>query len=189
MDVQVKAGSLIRTIVDREISGMVGKIVSQLQSEMTSIVSNFLSSGISAAGMHKLENHLAECTRESARKILQWLVTNVEPELDEMPGVIKHKGKNFRRLSEKADRSSVVTYFGNIELYRARYRQGRDGKTIFPLELLLGIEAGFTPAAANMIGKQFATSGSSQGRTREMILERTGVSTGRTCFASSSLME
>jgi hypothetical protein len=43
---------------------------------------------------------------------------------------------------------------------------------------LLGIEAGFTPAAANMIGKQFATSGSSQGRTREMILERTGVSIG-----------
>ncbi len=67
MDVQVKAGSLVRTIVDREISGMVGKIVSQLQSEMTSIVSkivsNFLSEGISAAGMHKLENHLAECSR------------------------------------------------------------------------------------------------------------------------------
>ncbi len=72
----------------------------------------------------------------------------------------------------------MVTCFGNIELSRARYRQGRDGKTIFPLELLLGIEAGFTPAAANMIGKQFATSGSSQGRTREMILERTGVSIG-----------
>ena len=178
MDVQVKARCLVRTIVDREISGMVGKIVSQLQSEMTSVVSDFLSAGISAAGMHKLENHLAECTRESARKILQWLVTNVEPELDEMPGVIKHKGKNFRRLSEKADRSSVVTYFGNIDLHRARYRQGSDGKTIFPLELLLGIEAGFTPAAANMIGKQFATSGSSQGRTREMILGRTGASIG-----------
>ena len=124
--------------------------------------------------MHKLENDLANCVRESARAILQWLVTNVEPELDEMPGVIKRKDKNFRRLSEKAGRSCVVTCFGDIELHRARYRQGRDGKTIFPLELLLGIEAGFTPAAASMIGKQFATSGSSQGRTREMIFERTG---------------
>ncbi len=178
MDVQVKAGSLVSTIVDREFSGMLGKIVSQLQSEMTSVVSDFLSEGISAAGMLKLENRLAEIVRESARKILQWLVANLEPELEQMPGAIKHKGKNFRRLSDKADRSNVVSYFGNIELHRARYRQGSDGKTIFPLELLLGIEAGFTPAAANMIGKQFATSGSSQGRTREMILERTGVSIG-----------
>ncbi len=102
----------------------------------------------------------------------------LEPKLEKMPGAVKHKGKNFRRLAEKTDRTSVLTCFGNIELSRARYRQGRDGKTIFPLELLLGIEAGFTPAAANMIGKQFATSGSSQRRTKEMILERTGVSIG-----------
>ncbi len=178
MDVQVKAGSLVRTIAEREIFGIVGKIVSKLQSEMTSFVSDFVAAGISAASMHKLENRLAECTRESARKILQWLVTNVEPEIDEMPGVIKHKGKNFRRLADKADRSNVVTCFGKIELHRARYRQGIDGTTIFTLELLLGIEAGFTPAAADMIGMQFATSGSSQGRTRELILERTGMSIG-----------
>lgn len=78
MDVQVKAGSLVRTIGEREIFGIDWKIVSQLQSEMTSVVSNFVAAGISAAGMHKLENLLAECTRESSRKILQWLVTNVE---------------------------------------------------------------------------------------------------------------
>ncbi len=179
MDVQVKAGSLVRTIVDQEISGIVGKIVSQLQTELTSVVAGFLSTGVSASGMLKLENRLAECVRESARKILQWLVANLEPKLEKMPGAVKHKGKNFRRLAEKTDRTSVLTCcFGNIELSRARYRQGRDGKTIFPLELLLGIEAGFTPAAANMIGKQFATSGSSQRRTKEMILERTGVSIG-----------
>ena len=178
MDVQIKAGSLVRTIAGNEISGIVGKIVSKLQAELTSIVAEFVSADIAALGMLKLENRLAECVRESARKILQWLVANLEPKLEEMPGAIKHKGKNFRRLAEKTNRSSVVTCFGNIELTRARYRQGRDGKTIFPLELLLGIEAGFTPAAANMIGKQFATSGSSQGRTREMILERTGVSIG-----------
>lgn len=178
MDVQVKAGSLVRTIAEREIFGIVGKIVTQLRTELTSTIAGFLSTGITAMGMFKLENRLAETVRESARKILQWLVANLEPELKQMPGAIKHKGKNFRRLAEKTDRRSVVTCFGNIELSRARYRQGSDGKTIFPLELLLGIEAGFTPAAANMIGKQFASSGSSQGRTREMILERTGASIG-----------
>jgi hypothetical protein len=178
MDVQVKAGSLVRTITDRGISGTVGKIVSHLRTELTSVVAGFLSSGISASGMLKLENRLAECVRESAGQILQWLVTNLEPELEKMPGTVKYKGQSFRRLTEKSDRSSVVTSFGNIELNRARYRRGRGGKTIFPLELLLGIEAGFTPAAANTIGKQYATSGSSQGRTKEMILERFGVSIG-----------
>lgn len=178
MDVQVKVGSLIRTITEQEISEIVRKIVAQLEVNLTSVLSGFLSAGVSAVGMLKLENRLAESVRESARKILHWLVSDLEPELEEMPPVIKRNGKNFRRLSEKTDRRSVVTCFGNIELNRARYRQGSNGKTIFPLELLLGIEAGFTPAAANMIGKQFATSGSSQGRTREMILERTGASIG-----------
>lgn len=46
MDVQVKAGSLVRTILHHEISGMVGKIVSQLHSEMTSVVSDFLSAAL-----------------------------------------------------------------------------------------------------------------------------------------------
>ena len=178
MDVQVKAGSLVRTITEQEIFEIVGKIVAQLRSELTSVLTSFSSVGVSAAGMLKLENRLAESIRESARKVLQWLVSNLEPELEEMPAAIKLNGKNFRRLAEKTDRRSVVTYFGSIELNRARYRQGRNGKTIFPLELLLGIEAGFTPAAANIIGKQSATSGSSQGRTREMILERTGTSIG-----------
>lgn len=185
MDVQVKAGSLVRTITEQEIFEIVGKIVAQLRSELTSVLTSFSSVGVSAAGMLKLENRLAESIRESARKVLQWLVSNLEPELEEMPAAIKLNGKNFRRLAEKTDRRSVVTYFGSIELNRARYRQGRNGKTIFPLELLLGIEAGFTPAAANIIGKQFATSGSSQGRTREMILERTGTSIGNEKLRSS----
>ncbi len=118
-----------------------------------------------------------KCQRISSRDPAG-LVANLESELEDIPGAIKHKGKSFRRLAEKTDRSSVVTCFGNVEFNRARYRQGSDGKTIFPLELLLGIEAGFTPTAANKIGKQFATSGISQGRTREMILEHTGASTG-----------
>ena len=178
MDVQVKAGSLVRTIAEREISGIVEEIVCQLREELTSIIVDFLSAGISAVGMFEFESRLAECVRELARKILQWLLANLEPELEKMPGAIKHKEQSYRRLTEKTERKSVVTCFGNIGLRRARYRRGRGGKTIFSLALVLGIEAGFTPAAANVIGKQFVTSGSSQGRTREMILERFGVSIG-----------
>jgi len=178
MDVQVKAGSLVRTIAQREISSFIDKIHSQLQTELAAVIQSFLSAGISAAGMFALENRLSECVREAARKILQWLVSNLEPAIEKMPGTVKQKGQSFRRMPDKTKRSNVVTSFGNIHLSRARYRRGREGKTIFPLELLLGVEEGFTPAAANTIGKQFATSGSSQGRTREMIGDRFGVSVG-----------
>ena len=74
--------------------------------------------------------------------------------------------------------SDVLTRFGKISLIRARYRRGRSGRTIFPLEILLGIENGFTPAAADRVGKQFAATGSSQGRTLEMVADQMGTKIG-----------
>jgi hypothetical protein len=89
-----------------------------------------------------------------------------------------HRGKSHRRMPGKTPRRDIVTRFGKITLFRARYRRGRAGRTLFPLELLLGIEDGFTLAAATRIGKQFATCGSSQGRTREMIADQMGAKIG-----------
>ncbi|WP_182871478.1 hypothetical protein [Stieleria mannarensis] len=86
-----------------------------------------------------------------------------------MPGTVSFRDRSHRRLPDKTLRPDIVTRFGKISLERARYRRGRAGKVIFPMEILLGIENGFTPAAADRIGKQFATCGSSQGRTLEMI--------------------
>ena len=43
---------------------------------------------------------------------------------------------------------------------------------------MLGIENGFTPAAADITGKRFAASGSTQSTTREMIHERFGQKIG-----------
>lgn len=57
-------------------------------------------------------------------------------------------------------------------------RLGHSGRTIFPLEILLGIEGEFTPAAATRIGKQFAACGSSQSRTLKMIADQTGAKIG-----------
>lgn len=47
----------------------------------------------------------------------------------------------------------------------------------FPLEILLGLENGFTPAAASRVG-QHAACGSSQGRTLEMIADQMGTKIG-----------
>ncbi len=53
MDVQVKAGSLVRTITERFFE-IVGMIVAQSRSKLTSVLSSFNSVDVSAAGMLKL---------------------------------------------------------------------------------------------------------------------------------------
>lgn len=178
MDAQVKAGSLVRTIAKREISRSVTEFTADLACEVVELIRDFLSGGVSASSTFAMENSLANSVRELARKVMEWLVSSLEPEIEQMPGTVKHSGKSFRRLPDKTQRSKIVTLFGKISFSRARYRKGRDGKTIFPIELLLGLENGFTPAAANLVGQQFATSGSTQGRTREMIRDRFGISIG-----------
>jgi hypothetical protein len=125
-----------------------------------------------------LENTLFDHLRESGRRVMSWLVNQLEPETEEMPGVISHKGKPYRRLADKTQHSDILTRFGKISLFRAPYRRGRRGKVIFPLEILLGIEKGFTPAAADRVGKQFAACGSSQGRTLAMIADQMGARIG-----------
>ena len=56
----------------------------------------------------------------------------------------------------------------------------RSGKTIFPLEIALGLQRGFTPAAANTVGRQFASTGSSQGRTIGFVKDHLGCAIGST---------
>lgn len=72
----------------------------------------------------------------------------------------------------------MLTRFGNITLTRAAYRQGSRGRTIAPLEKVLGIECGATPGAQDLVGRQLATAGSSQGRCIEVIDERTSARIG-----------
>ena len=178
MDVQVKAGSLVRAITESAVSQAMKGIADDLTNAIAEAVSQFLSDGVSTTSMYALENRLGTEVRRCANSVLQWLVSQLEPDLDQMPGTVEHNGQNYRRLADKTSRSRIVTPFGELTIDRARYRRGRDGKTIFPIELLLGIENGFTPAAADIVGKQFATSGSTQGRTREMIQDRFGLSIG-----------
>ncbi len=106
--------------------------------------------------------------------MLQWTFGQLEPEVQELPGAVHHREESYRRLAEKTPRADIVTRFGKISILRTPYRRGRAGRTIFPLEISLGIENGFTPAVASRIGKQFAACGSSQGRTIEMIADQTG---------------
>ncbi|MCU0714416.1 MAG: hypothetical protein MUC43_20375 [Pirellula sp.] len=174
MKVQVNAGQLVRAIASQQISEVVERIAKKLGSGVTELIEQFVQKAPSAKGTLELENSLFGILLNAGREWMQWLFDYLEPELEQLPGTVQHRGASYRRLAEKTRRADVLTRFGKVELIRSGYRRGRSGKTIFPVELLLGIEDGFTPAAADRVGKQFAATGSSQGRTLEAIEDQMG---------------
>ena len=175
---QFTLGSLVRAISAGEIGKKVTAEIRSLEGHVNKLLVDFTRSEISAAALFELENQLELVMRQFCLRIVQWILGTLEAKLRDMPKAIEHKGKSFRQLREKSTRKDILTRFGKVELTRARYRNGREGETIFPVEMVLGIERGFSPAAADLAGKQFAATGSSQGRTIEAIRERTGVTIG-----------
>lgn len=178
MDVKVNAGSLTRAIADCDIASLINELTDLFRQQATGLIKRFANDPPTSQKTNDLENNLHEQLRELGRRLIEWIFSHLEPELEDMPGTVLDREKPHRRLPDKTLRSDILTRFGKISLRRGRYRRGRSGWTIFPLEILLGIEDGFTPAAATRIGKQFAACGSSQGRTLEMIADQMGAKIG-----------
>jgi hypothetical protein len=174
MDVKVNAGSLVLAIAENEIMSVIVEMTDSFREQAASVMKNFTNSGPTPQQTFDVENELHDRLRGLGRRLIQWLFARIEPAIEQMPGTVSHQGKSYRRLADKTLRSDVLTRFGKVTLLRGRYRRGRSGRTIFPLEMLLCIENGFTPAAADRVGKQFAACGSSQGRTLEMIADQMG---------------
>ena len=181
MDAKLNVGCLTKAIPTDQIDQFLSQILEPLKSELVEMLEQFAAHEPTPAGTLQAENALADRLRTIGREIVAWLFSQIEPPVEQMPGTIVHRGESHRRLADKAPRTDVVTRFGKISLIRARYRRGRSGKTVFPLEILLGIEDGVTPAAATRIGKAFAATGSTQGRTLEMIEDQMGkrIGTGK----------
>lgn len=178
MDVKVNAGTLAVAIPDDEITSFVQQVAESFRQQVSAVIKHFNASKPTAQKTFDLENCLHDGLREHGRAVIEWLFSRIEPGVEQLPGAVSHQDKSYRRLADKTNRSDILTRFGKVSLLRGRYRRGRSGRVIFPLEILLGIENGFTPAAADRVGKQFAACGSSQGRTLEMIADQMGARIG-----------
>jgi len=179
MEVKGTAGSLTSAISDGEISAAVSKAADEFQQHVRVLIKRFVDVQPTAQTAHDIENQLHQRLQDLGRRLIEWLFSSLEPMVDQMPATVSYRNQRHRRLPDKTPRGDIVSRFGKISLSRARYRRrGRAGRLIFPLEILLGIENGFTPAAADRIGKQFAACGSSQGRTLEMIDDQMGTKVG-----------
>ena len=179
MDGQVTVGTLVCAIPKKAVVAWLTQAQVALCQTLADTADIFLKPGMSPADAQGFERRVEALVRELARSFEEWCFNSLEPQkVEAMPQHVEHLGQKCRRLKKKTRHANVLTRFGNITLTRATYRQGSRGRTIAPLEKILGIECGATPGAQDLVGRQVAATGSSQGRCIDVIAERTGARIG-----------
>lgn len=173
---KVSPSATVNAIPNSQIEAIVTEILSPLRIALTEIVASFATSPTPRKTL-KLERKLFAAFLDAGRQLVEQLFNSLEKAPTEQPATVRYRRRNFRRIEGETVRE-VVTRFGKIELVRSRYRRGRRGKLIFPLEMTLGLQQGFTPAASSLVGQQFATAGSTQARTVEFVKRHLGSSVG-----------
>jgi hypothetical protein len=180
MLVQDTVSALLRAIPKAEIQPQVRKLVFDFLGDVVGMLEGFADNGVDPQTTFDLEVQLAARLRSLGCAILAWFFPLLEPaDVEELPGAVVYENQRYRRLREKTKRERIVTRFGNISLTRARYRRGRSGKVLAPLEKALGIIQGFTPAAADWAGRQLAAPGASQQRVVDALDENFGCKIGQ----------
>jgi hypothetical protein len=127
------------------------------------------------------EEELHEVGRELLRAITEWTYNQLEGDDPETsPKIVRYEAGEYRRENEKTPNREVSTRFGKITLWRFpyRYRHRESEASIFPVELLLGLVEGATPALADAIAGYMADTGATQKRVLERLKREHGVSWG-----------
>jgi hypothetical protein len=104
--------------------------------------------------MMTFERDLRLLLRDVGRRIMAWVLNRLEPTTDEeTPPRVQFEGHFYRRRQKHP--RALATLFGPVEVWRRLYEPlKREGRSIHPLELCLGIEAGLaTPALAERVGR------------------------------------
>ena len=183
MDGQVTAGTLVCAIPKAALLCWLRPQLAELCRSLTEVAVEVLKSGVSAADVHQFECRVEEIMRELARSFQEWYFSSLEPsDVEAMPPRIAFLGQSYQRLRKKTPHPNVLTRFGNIRLTRAIYRQGSGGRTIAPLEHMLGIQCGATPGARDLVGRQSATAGSCTSATSAQSKRRTGKLSSAICM-------
>ena len=171
--------TLLRAIPKAKIFLHVGKLFSKVLPQIATTLAQHSQERLTPTSALELEVQLQAMLRSVGRAIVEWYFQSLEIEdSDDHPGAVFYEKRRYRKMGDKTRHDRIVTRFGNISLTRARYRRGRSGKTIAPLEKALGIVNGFTPAAADWTGRQLAAPGASQQRVVDAIEENFGSKIG-----------
>jgi hypothetical protein len=121
--------------------------------QIARLIVAFRAAELTPAACHHFETQLQAALRELGRIILEWTYNDLEPDdRSLMPDHLRFDGDWYRRRARTPNRS-VATPFGTITLWRYLYQpiHGVE-RSIFPLEIRLGLAAGHaTPALAERV--------------------------------------
>jgi hypothetical protein len=138
------------------------------------LIAQFLDQEPTPQQMATFEWELHTLLREVGRRIMAWVLNHIEPEsAEEAPSRLWLKGQAYRR--RRKHRTQLATLFGPVVVWRRLYEPLTPGRrSIHPLELNLGIEAGVvTPALAERAGRWAADH--AQRQVLEMLAHDHGV--------------
>lgn len=148
--------------------------------EIHELVACFLSQPVVPLTALQLEERLRDILNGLGREVLELTFNQCDPEsADAAPHDVTFEAGGYRRVNDKTRNAYVETTFGRITLWRRGYRYWeRDSKesNIFPLELILGLVQGATPALAGEIGRMMADNGATQQRVVDQLKRQFGVS-------------
>ena len=125
---------------------------------------------------YHFENRLDHLLREIGREIVDWVYNHLEPDDPASLPIHLHFDGDWYRRRKKTPNRRVATLFGTITLWRFLYQpiHGVE-RSIFPLEIRLGIEARHaTPALAERVGAMAACC--PQNAVRDLLKRDHGVS-------------
>lgn len=147
-------------------------LIQESSEQLAQVVVKLLLNEVTPEAAFQFEEELGNAGRELMRAIAEWSYNLLEPDDPEaMPHIIRYEGGEYRRENTKTPNREVSTRFGKITLWRFpyRYRQRESEAGIFPLELLLGLRQGATPALADSAARYMAETGASQTRVLERL--------------------
>ena len=114
------------------------------------LIVQFRRAEVTPQACHTFETRLHDQLRELGRILIEWTFNHLEShDRCDMPGQMDFEGVWYRRRFRSPNRT-VATLFGTITLWRMLYQPVHGvERSIFPLEIRLGLEAGLaTPALA-----------------------------------------
>lgn len=144
--------------------------------KIAQLIHQFRTSDITPASTFEFENALNGLLREIGRLIVHWVYNHLEPdEPDLVPIRLHFDGEYYRRRKKRTPNCYVATLFGTITLMRFLYQPVESAeRSIFPLEIRLGLEAGIaTPALADRVAIHSVNC--TQSQVREILTRDHGI--------------
>ena len=179
----VNAWGLHRSTAEQrthEAERLVDVVLDGARQPLINAVVVFFETQISPLTLMAFEIALLALVREKGRRLLEAVLNACEPSRpDELPKDVWFECGGYRRRNQKTANRNVASRFGDIVLHRYGYRSWQAGEeSIFPLEMLFGLNHSATPALVDWIGRHMATAGSNQAAVIELLRTDCGVTMG-----------